>query len=126
MEPTTARPDATKQPIAYVSKNGVPFQNNVYLVGFLSQPGTLEIRSGGVLHQQSVATGVQSMSAPLAANDRPQFSLVRNGLTKVSVVSAFSTRAKGLWQDLSYRAGGSTRSVVASVQNNLPEDRWTH
>lgn len=95
-------------------------------MGFLSQPGTLEIRSGGALHQHAVAAGVQSMSAPLAVDDRPQFSLVRGGLTRVSVVSAFATRAKGLRQDLSYRAGGSTRSTVASVQNNLPEDRWTH
>ncbi len=126
MEPSSAPHDATKQAAPYVSKNAVPFQNNVYLVGFLSQPGTLEIRSGGVLHQQAVAAGVQSMSAPLAVNDRPQFSLVRGGLTRVSVVSAFATRAKGLWQDLLYRAGGSTRSTVASVQNNLPEDRWTH
>ncbi|MDR3465857.1 MAG: endo-1,3-alpha-glucanase family glycosylhydrolase [Xanthobacteraceae bacterium] len=126
MEPTTAPHDATKQAGAYVSKNGVPFENNVYLVGFLTQPGSLEIRSGGTLHQQAVGAGVQSMSAPLAVNDRPQFSLVRGGLTKVSVVSAFGTRSKSLWQDLLYRAGGSTRSTVASVQNNLPEDRWTH
>lgn len=126
MELTTAPHDATKQPSAYISKNAVPFENNVYLVAFLAQPGTLEIRSGGVLHQQAVGAGMQTMSAPLAVNDKPQFSLVRGGLTKISVVSAFGTRAKGLWQDLLYRAGGSTRSTVASVQNNLPEDRWTH
>lgn len=126
MQPTTAPRDTTKQPIAYVSKNNVPFQDNVYLVGFLTQAGTLEIRSGGVLHQQAASAGVQLMSAPLAVNDKPQFSLVRSGLTRVSVVSAFGTRAKGMWQDLLYRAGGSTRSMVASVQNNLPEDRWIH
>lgn len=126
MHPTTAPRDATKQPTAYTSKNGFPLEDKVYLVGFLAQGGTLEILSGGKLYQHTAGPGVQTMSAPLAANDRPQFMLVRNGLTTVNLLSAFNTRPKEIWQDMLYRAGSSTRSAVANVQNNLPEERWTH
>lgn len=126
MHPTTAAPDTTKQATPYKSKNNFPLENKVYLVGFLTKAATMEIRSGGKLYQQAADPGIQAMSAPLAANDLPQFMLVRNKQTTISMLSAFQTRAGDMWQDLLYRAGGSTRSPVATAENSLPENRWTH
>lgn len=123
MHPSTAKPDPAKQPKAFTSKNNVPFLDRVFALGMLKQGGRIQIRSGGTTYTKDVGAGLQFFDAPLSVNDRPSFQLVRGGATVINLTSAFRTRPSIVWQDLMYRAGSSSRPVVAGVQDNLPQDR---
>ncbi|WP_437288925.1 endo-1,3-alpha-glucanase family glycosylhydrolase [Sorangium sp. So ce406] len=123
MHLSAARPDATKQPTAFKSKNDVPFVDRVFALGMLKSSGRLQITSGGTTDGKDVGAGLQFFDVPLHANDRPAFQLVRNGATVIDLTSAFPTRGTIVWQDLMYRAGSSSRPVVDGVQDDLPQDR---
>lgn len=126
---STAAPSAKQTVGSTLSKNGIALADQVYLAGFLTSGGTMSILAGGTTTSQSFGPGIQTMSAPLAANDQPQFSLSVGGATTISLLSAFHTRPNPAtpnsvtWQDLLYRAGGSARPTVTGVENDLPQDR---
>jgi hypothetical protein len=104
----------------------LPVEDNIYLLGFLKSAGTLSIQSGGRDYAQAFGPGIHTLTAPLSTNDQPRFTLKVDGATTVDFASAFETRGDGVrWHDFYYRAGSSSRSPVAGVQNNLPEDRWS-
>ena len=116
-------PNSSYQPTPMVSANGRPFVDNVYLLGFLAAPGTLQITSGGAPYTQAFSAGVHTLTAPLSPPDIPEFALIRSGSTVLSVPSAFTTRNSILWQDLAYRGGSSSRPAAPGLMNNLPQDR---
>jgi hypothetical protein len=126
MHAKTARYDPKAQRSPTASKNMLPVEDNIYLLGFLKSAGTLSIRSGGRDYAQAFGPGIHTLTAPLSTNDQPRFTLKVDGATTVDFASAFETRGDGVrWHDFYYRAGSSSRSPVAGVQNNLPEDRWS-
>ncbi|QSQ21735.1 hypothetical protein JY651_42380 [Pyxidicoccus parkwayensis] len=115
--------NTTLQPIPTASKNGVTLVDRVFLLAMLKSSGRVQITSGGTAYTADVLAGPQFFDAPLKANDQPSFQLSRSGAPVINFTSAFHTRSPIVWQDLLYRAGGSSRPVVTSVQDNLPQDR---
>ena len=107
------------------SQNEIPFDDKVFLFGFLTNGGTLQIKSGGTWYSQVFGAGAHMMSAPFAENDQPQFKLTVSGVDTIDFLSAFHTRSGTgiIWQDFLYRAGSSSRPAVTAVQDDLPQDR---
>jgi len=126
MHLSTVGYDPKLQPAKTVSKNELPLEDKIYLLGFLKDGGTMTITSGGRDYSQTFGPGIHTLAAPLSENDRPHFSLKIGDAATIDFASAFKTRGPDVkWQDFYYRGGGSSRPPVPSVQNNLPEDRWT-
>lgn len=126
MHATTASYDPALQRSPTVSKNLLPLEDSIYLLGFLKSGGTMSIRSGGHDYSKTFGPGMHTLTAPLSADDRPRFSLKVDDNTTIEFSSAFNTRGKSVkWHDFYYRGGSSTRSPVPGVQNDLPEDRWS-
>ncbi|QNT69411.1 hypothetical protein HQ394_08865 [Defluviicoccus vanus] len=116
---TTTPFDPTKQTMAFFRHPSEDKQqpvNEIELLAFLTAPGKLQISLGGKATPQDALAGITSFRIPLAAG-KPTFKLIRNGLTKIKLTSAFQIRNTTTWQDLLYRGGGSTRPVVDMVAN---------
>lgn len=133
MHLSTATRDPGKQPNLTQSMDNYPFDDTVYLTGFLAAGGTMSIVSGGATASSSpLVPGVHTLSAQLYPNDQPRFRLTVNNINTIDFLSAFHTRPNPVsppplydvtWQDFLYRAGGSNRPAVTGVQNDLPQDR---
>ena len=100
------------------------YYDNIELLGFLTAPGTLEIRVGGVtVKSQAVGAGIQSVLAPVTASTSGavQFRLVRNGvpvaLPNTDSGGWFSSAASISnnidYQDMLYHAGSNSRLPVS-------------
>jgi hypothetical protein len=113
------------KPFVFANTTSSPPTDSVYTMAFLKAPADVDVVTGGTTHTHSnVPAGVTILSDPLAVNDQPSFSAVRNGTAVVPrFTSPFRTRASVVWQDLLYRMGSSSRPVIPDVQNNLPQDR---
>jgi hypothetical protein len=84
--------------------------NEIELVGFLEEPGVLEIATAEGMTRQAVPAGLQVLRAPLPRTGRPRFRLLRDDEVVVDVTSPFEIgRSTGTGIDLAYRAGGSLR-----------------
>ncbi len=98
--------------------------NEIELVGFLVEPGTLEIITDEGVTQEDVEAGIQSITAPLPEEGRPQFRLVRDGEVVIDIHSAFviGERAGGgeSESDMVYRAGGSLRMLYGTSFKETP------
>lgn len=118
IEWTTSAPDPTKQPTPFAvwyASQQAPV-NEIELLAFLRAPGTLKITTSAGTTSADAPAGVTSLRAPLAPG-YPSFALIRDGITRVSLRSAFNVRDHIDWQDLLYRGGSSTRPVVDMVAN---------
>jgi hypothetical protein len=84
--------------------------NVIELVGFLREPGTLEIETVDGVTRRAVPAGMQVLTAPLPDAGRPRFRLLRDGAVVVDVTSPFAVEGRSHARgDLVYRAGGSLR-----------------
>jgi Glycosyl hydrolase family 71 len=96
-----------------------PGVDTIFLLAFLTEPGTLSITIGGkTLESALLPAGIQSFSAPLAAGT-PTFALTRD---KVSVISFTGhvevAGASGLstgYPDLTYWTGSASASGTCSL-----------
>jgi Glycosyl hydrolase family 71. len=115
---TTTPPDPTKQPVAFsvtASKEQLPV-DEIQLLAFLRSSGTLRIVTNGGTVTTNAPAGMTALTAPLASG-YPTFELIRSGVTRIRMTSAFNVRNRIDWQDLLYRGGSSTRDVVEMVAN---------
>ena len=110
-QPTTAAPDAAKQPKRFAVQGGEKPRDEVELLAFLVQPGTLEIEIAGQKQQKEADAGSTSFKVPLAKG-RPVFRLLRAGKEVLKVVSQFEISDRIVVQDLLYRGGSSSRPPV--------------
>jgi hypothetical protein len=115
--PTTARPDPAKQPQPFALQGSDPARDEIELLALLKAPGVLEIEVAGRRYRKAVAqAGLTSFRVPLRAGV-PWFRLYRQSQVAAAVQSAFPIRAAVTYQDLLYRAGSSSRPVVAMPAN---------
>lgn len=118
IEWTTSQPDPVKQPVPFAvwyTSQQLP-EDKIELLAFLREPGTLKITTSAGTTTADVEAGIQTLRADLASG-YPTFSLIRSGVTRISLRSAFNVRNHIDWQDLLYRGGSSTRPVVDMVAN---------
>jgi len=86
------------------------WRNVVELVGFLTEPGTLEIATAAGVVRRDVPAGLQVITAPLPREGRPRFRLLREDAVVIDVTSPFAVEPTGEdGIDLVYRGGGSLR-----------------
>jgi hypothetical protein len=116
---------AQPQPFVFRNTSTSPPADDVITMAFLKAPADVTVMSGGQTYRHiSVPTGATILKDPLAVDDQPSFTAVRNGSVVVpKFTSPFRTRGTVIWQDLLYRMGSSSRPTIPGVQNNLPEDR---
>jgi hypothetical protein len=88
-------------------------RDQVEVVAFLKEPGTVEIRTGGAPQSFSGNTGQNFFTVPIAEG-RPSFRLLRKGGRVLDFQSAFTISNSILYQDLMYRGGSSSRTPVAT------------
>ncbi len=109
VQPTTASassPNQTK-PFKVIGKAS----NEIELLGFLTQPGTLEITIDGQTHRKQVEAGIQSFTIPLTLGT-PTFRLVRDGKTVVERDGAWQITDQIEYSNLLVHADGGTADVV--------------
>jgi hypothetical protein len=99
-----------------------PGVDTIFLLAFLTQPGTLSITMGGETHTSALLpAGVQSYSVPLAAG-APTFGLTRDGVSVISFAGHVEVAgASGLstgYPDLTYWSGSASASGTCSL--NIP------
>lgn len=107
-------PDPAQQSKPFKVMPGDPAVDQVELLAFLKEPGTLEIELAGEVHQQEAKAGITSFTIPLRPGT-PAFRLKRGGEVVTAVESAFPIRDTVAIQDLLYRGGSSTRPPVPGV-----------
>jgi hypothetical protein len=88
-----------------------PLLNEIELLAFLHQAGTLEIEVGEKKYQQAATVGLNSFRIPLASGT-PVFRLIRNDNTVIALNGAFEIKSSIDYQNLLYYGGGSTRQPV--------------
>jgi hypothetical protein len=86
-------------------------RNEIELLAFLTQPGTLEIELNGQKRRKSAEAGITSFKIPLESG-RPTFRLLRQGRAAVTIRSAFEITDDTEYQNLLYHAGSSSRPPV--------------
>lgn len=118
IQSTKTMPDWTQQPHLIEPKEANPeaARDNIEMLAFLTQDGTLEIGIGETVNHKWFPAGITSYKVPLA-NGIPHFRLLRAGKTVIDMTSAFEIRDSIVYQDLLYRAGSSTREPVEMVAN---------
>jgi len=105
---TDAKFDATKQTIGPIAiPYGDKATNDVELVAFLKEPGTLTIKQGSDTQTKEVTTaGMVSFKAPLKPGTTPVFELKRAGKVVQTVKSNTPIKESIVYQDLINHAGG--------------------
>lgn len=110
----SALPDSSQQPEAFKLADGSdPPRDEIELLGFLTEPGTLEIEIGGKTHRHEAPAGVTSFQVPLAEG-RPAFRLRRGDRDLITLRSAFAIDNEISYQNLLIHAGCSSRPPVPS------------
>ena len=97
--------------------------NDIELLAFLTEPGTLRISVGDKSYRKQAEAGLNSFVVPLTEG-LPRFALERNGRVVVETVSKWPVSNEQTYEDPLYRAGGSLRQfdfrhtyVLASKQD---------
>jgi len=96
-----------------------PPSNEIELLAFLAQPGTLEIEIGGRVQRQEAQAGITEFRIPLREG-RPKFRLVRQGTPVISLESAFTISNARNIENLLYHAGSSSRPPVIVPDTQTP------
>ena len=86
--------------------------DDIEVLAFATRAGTLRIASGSTVSERAVATGMNVVRVPLAQGI-PAFEMVANGSRAAGVRSGFAIDNNIVYQDLLYRSGSSSRSLVA-------------
>lgn len=102
------------QPKPMTMKYGPGPVNQIELLGFLTDAGTLRIITSAGTVEQKMPAGLQRITAPLSPG-RPRFQLLREGKSVIDLESAFTVRTKSNYQDLLYRSGSSNREPVEGL-----------
>ena len=108
VQPTTASASSPNQTRQF-SVKGNAF-NEIELLGFLTQPGTLEITIDGKTHRKEVEAGIQSFIIPLTLGT-PTFKLVRAGKTVIQKQGAWPITDQIEYSNLLVHADGGTAQV---------------
>ncbi|WP_336205187.1 endo-1,3-alpha-glucanase family glycosylhydrolase [Nonomuraea sp. LPB2021202275-12-8] len=105
---TDAPFDKTKQTIGPIAiPYGDKATNDVELVAFLKEPGTISIKQGTDVQTKEVTTaGMVSFKAPLKPGTTPVFELKRGGKVIQTVKSNTPIKESLVYQDLINHAGG--------------------
>jgi hypothetical protein len=116
--PVAARPDLARQAQPMQLRPGSePASDEVELLAFLKAPGVLEVEINNKRYRKVVGqAGMTSFRVPLQPG-APSFRLYRQSRKLIEVKSAFTIRDRITYQDLLYRAGGSSRPAVAMAAN---------
>ena len=85
-----------------------PPKNEIELLAFLTQPGTLEIQIGTTRERKDVPAGINSFKIPLRTGT-PIFRLYRNGEKVITLPGVFEIVRSIRYQDLQYYGGSNTR-----------------
>jgi hypothetical protein len=110
---TTAVPDPSKQPRPYTLQAGSDAASNmVEVVAFAVTPATLQITVDTQTTLMAVPAGMSSFKVPLTEG-RPVFKMLRNNVAVVTATSAFPISNTITYQDMLYRSGSSSRTLVA-------------
>jgi hypothetical protein len=108
VQPTTASASSPNQAKPFSVKGEA--SNEIELLGFLTQPGTLEITIAGKTHTRQVEAGIQSFTIPLTLGS-PTFRLVRDGKTIVQRKGAWEISDQIEYSNLLVHADGGTAQV---------------
>lgn len=84
-------------------------------VAFLREPGTIEIENDGGRFEYQAGAGISALRASLAPG-KQTFRVRRDGREVLSVASPFIVRDRWDWQDLTYRAGSSSRPALLATK----------
>ncbi|MFZ5830226.1 MAG: endo-1,3-alpha-glucanase family glycosylhydrolase, partial [Planctomycetota bacterium] len=92
-------------------KDSPPPVNEIELLAFLTQPGTLQIETSGGVFTGAAPAGISTFTAPLPTSGKPVFRLLRGEEKVIEIQSAFAVQTSHPQDDLVYRAGGSLRTI---------------
>lgn len=110
---SSAAPDLSRQTRAYSRFPGSDAPaDDIEVVVFTTAPSTLKVTVGSQVTERQVTAGMSAVRVPLTEGT-PVFELQRGGTTVASVRSAYAISNRIVWQDLLYRSGSSTRTLVA-------------
>ncbi|MCM8732548.1 glycoside hydrolase family 71 protein [Hephaestia sp. GCM10023244] len=98
----------------YQLRGSTPISNNIELIGFLEEPGILQIELNGKVWRQSVGAGLQILTIPAQAG-RPCFRLLRAGKSVITLPAAVEIADKPVFKDGLYGGGSSLRPYVSMV-----------
>lgn len=104
-------PKNTKNGQSYQLLGADPLTNNIELIGFLRQPGSLQIALNGGTRVERVDAGLQTLTIP-AQPGRPCFRMLRNGKAVVTLAAATEISAAPRFKDGLYGGGSSLRPYV--------------
>ena len=107
---TTAPNQQSKPFVPDVNGSDAPL-DEIELLAFLQQAGTLEIEIGGVKTQQNAAAGMNSFRIPLVTG-KPVFRLKRNDDVVINLPGAFEIKSPVEYQNLLYCGGSNSRAPV--------------
>lgn len=94
-------------------RHGYAAQNEIELLGFLTAPGTLEIRIDDKVQRKEAEAGMVSFKIPMQSG-RPTFSLIRDGQIVESIESNTEIRNSVEISNLLYRGEVSRRTPPQS------------
>ncbi len=86
-------------------------RDEIELLAFMKEPGTLEVKAGSDVRRRDYPAGVNSFCVP-AAQGVPEFRLLREGKPVIEFKSAFEISDKIDYQDMLYRGGSSARAPL--------------
>lgn len=110
---SSAAPDLTRQTRRYAAGGGSdPAADDIEVLVFAKSAARLRITLGSRVTEQDVPAGLSSVRVPLAEGT-PEFDLLRDGAAVLNVKSAFPISNRIVYQDLLYRSGSSSRTLVA-------------
>lgn len=108
-QPAAAQPNSALQPSPFRNTHGeARTKDNIEVLGFLKDPGTLAVEINGKRATKAVPAGIQSFKVPVRPGV-PRFQLERNGKTAINFASDHKIRASVDTQNFMYHAGSSTR-----------------
>jgi hypothetical protein len=108
----TAKPDLTKQTRLFAQAGTDAPADDIEVLAFATAPATVRVTMGSKVTDFSVPVGMSSVRVPLAEGT-PVFELRRNNAVVTSVRSGFPISNQIVYQDLLYRGGSSTRTLIA-------------
>ena len=101
IQATDAPYNSTEQTYPFGAMGGEMPRNNIELLAFLAESGTLEIEVGASVKDTSVAAGIHSFTVPILPG-KPVFRLKRGGQTVIEVQSRFEIKISVEIQDFLY------------------------